>query len=75
MNKELFNLAMERASKEVLSFISDGYTLVLSVQFPEQETAYIQLRHLRNGNCLKIRVLGDSFEVFVNDKLTKKETC
>lgn len=75
MSKVLFNLAMERASKEVLSFLNDGYTLVLSVQFPEQETAYIKLRHLRNGNRLKIRVLGDSFEVFVNDKLTKKETC
>lgn len=72
MSKAQFEQAKVRASKEVLTLLEDGFLRLFEVDFPEQETAYIKLRHTSNGNFLKIRVVGGSWEVWKNGKLVSK---
>lgn len=73
MNNEVFTIACERASKEVLSLILDGYMLVFEVRFVESHTAIMKLKHTKNENQIKVRVCGRSWELWKNNKLVKKE--
>lgn len=73
MNNELFTTACERASQEVLSLINEGYALVFEVRFVECKTAIMKLKHKRNSNTMKVRVCGNSWEIWKNNKLVKKE--
>ncbi|MBO7160174.1 MAG: hypothetical protein J6V62_01905 [Paludibacteraceae bacterium] len=73
MNDRAFMIAKERASKEVLSFLDDGYIKQFEVCFDAEETAIMKLRHHINGNTIKVRVCGCAWEVWKNGKFVKKE--
>lgn len=68
---EPFTKLMRRAHYEVRSLIDDGYRLMYDTVDHRRETAYMFLRHCRNGRRLMVRIRNGAGEIFVDGRKRK----
>lgn len=68
---ETFTQLLKRAHYEVRSLIDDGYRLMFDTVDHQRESAYMFLRHCRNGHRVMIRVRNGVGEIYVNGNKRK----
>ena len=68
---EQFTLLLRRAHYEVRSLIDDGYSLMFDTVDHRRESAYMFLRHCRNGHRVMVRIRNGAGEIYVNGSKRK----
>lgn len=68
---EPFTQLMKRAHYEVRSLIDDGYRLKYDTVDHRRETAYMFLRHCRNGHRVMVRIRDGAGEIYVDGRKRK----